>query len=188
MSVAGRWSHLRVPVPLPSPWFWAIAVLYALLGLAGHDPWKQDDAIGFGIAWSMANGGLMDWLLPNVAGRLVAEEGPLAFWLAALLIKLLSGVLYAPDAARLSAGLWTMLAIYAVYRAARAQFGEAEGRLAVLILLACLGLLARSHETAAEPALVAACALLLWVLAAASAATTSTTSSIFAARSQRCRP
>ncbi len=159
-----RLSHLRVPVPLPSPWFWAIAILYALLGLAGHDPWKQDDAIGFGIAWSMANGGVLDWLIPNVAGRMVPEKGPLAFWLAALLIKLLGGMLYAHDAARLSAGVWTMIAIYAVYRAARAQFGEAEGRLAVLTLLACLGLLARSHETAAEPALVAACALLLWGL------------------------
>ena len=157
-------SRRRVPVPLPSPWFWAIAVLYALLGLAGHDPWKQDDAIGFGIAWSMVNGGLADWLIPNVAGRMVPEEGPLGFWLAALLIKLLGGVLYAPDAARLSAGVWTMLAIYAVYRAARAQFGAAEGRLAVLTLLACAGLLARSHETAAEPALVAASALLLWAL------------------------
>ena len=162
-------TRLRVPVPLPSPWFWAIAALYSLLGLAGHDPWKQDDAIGFGIAWSMANGGLIEWLIPNVAGRMVPEEGPLAFWLAALLIKLLGGWLYAPDAARLSAGVWTMLSIYAVYRAARAQFGEADARLAVLALLACLGLLARTHETAAEPALVAASALLLWALAAASA-------------------
>ena len=157
-------SRRRVPVPLPSPWFWAVAVLYALLGLAGHDPWTQDDAIGFGIAWSMANGGALDWLIPNVAGRMVPEEGPLAFWLAALLIKLLGNVLYAPDAARLSAGIWTMITIYAVYRAARAQFGEAEGRLAVLTLLACVGLLARSHETAAEPALAAAGALLLWAL------------------------
>ena len=171
-SAAAPRSRRRMPVPLPSPWFWGFVVLYVLLGLVGHDPWKTSDAIGFGIAWTMVNGGGADWVLPNVAGVLVAEEGPLAFWLAALLIKLLSGVLYAQDAARLSAGLWTMLAIYAVYRAARAQFGEAEGRLAVLILLACLGLLARSHETAAEPALVAACALLLWVLAAASAATT----------------
>ena len=166
-AVRAPFSHRRVPGPLPSPWFWAIAVLYALLGLAGHDPWKQDDAVGFGIAWSMANGSSLDWLIPNVAGRMVAEEGPLAFWLAALFIKLFGGLVHAHDAARLSAGAWTMLAIYATYRAAKAQFGEADARLAVLALLACLGLLARTHETAAEPALVAACALLLWALAAA---------------------
>ena len=164
-------TQRRIPVPLPSPWFWAIAVLYALLGLAGHDPWKADDAIGFGIAWSMANGGLADWLIPNVAGQMVPEEGPLAFWLAALFIKLFggtpsSGWLHPHDAARLASGVWTMMAMYAVYRAARATFGDAEGRLAVLALLACPGLLARTHEIAAEPALIAACALLLWALAA----------------------
>lgn len=162
-------GHRRIPVPLPSPWFWALAVLYALLGLAGHDPWKQDDAIGFGIAWSMAHGALADWLIPNVAGQMVPEEGPLAFWLAALFIKLLGGVLHGHDAARLATGMWTLTAIYAAYRAARASFGETEGRLAVLALLACPGLLARTHEIAAEPAYIAACALLLWVLAAAPA-------------------
>ena len=162
-------TRRRVPVPLPSPWFWAIAALYALLGLAGHDPWKQDDAIGFGIAWSMANGTLTDWLIPNIAGRMVPEEGPLAFWLAAVFIKLAGGILHAHDAARLSAGIWTMLTIYATYRAAKSQFGESDARLAVLALLACLGLLARTHETAAEPALTAACALLLWALTAAPA-------------------
>ena len=159
----------RIPVPLPSPWFWAVAVLYALLGLVGHDPWKQDDAIGFGIAWTMANGGLADWLIPNIAGQMVPEEGPLAFWLAALAIKLLGGVLHAHDAARLGSGVWAMIAIYATYRSARCAFGESDGRLAVLALLACPGLLARTHEVAAEPAFLAACALLLWALAAAPA-------------------
>ena len=190
MSSAVPLTRRRIPVPLPSPWFWAIAALYALLGLAGHDPWKADDAIGFGIAWSMANGSLADWLIPNVAGQMVTDEGPLAFWLAALFIKVLGGaiggigsmgglglrldgtsggLLHAHDAARLASGVWTMIAIYAVYRAARATFGAAEGRLAVLALLACPGLLARTHEIAAEPAFIAACALLLWALAAAPA-------------------
>ncbi len=170
MSGAVRLTRLRIPVPLPSPWFWAIAVLYALFGLTGHDPWKPDDAIGFGIAWSMANGTLADWLIPNVAGQMVTDEGPLAFWLAALFIKLLGGGwLHPHDAARLASGVWTMLAIYATYRAARATFGDDEGRLAVLALLACPGLLARTHEIAAEPALITACALLLWALAAAPA-------------------
>lgn len=185
-------TRRRIPVPLPGPWFWAIAVLYALLGLAGHDPWKPDDAIGFGIAWSMAQGGLADWLIPNVAGQMVTDEGPLAFWLAALFIKLFGaaavstggavavsagsamgipsgGLLQAHDAARLASAVWSLTAIYAAYRAARATFGEAEGRLTVLALLACPGLLARTHEIAAEPTFIAACALLLWALAAAPA-------------------
>ncbi|MBL8377478.1 MAG: glycosyltransferase family 39 protein [Burkholderiales bacterium] len=165
MSTLPPLSRRRLPVPLPSPWFWGLVVLYVLLGLVGHDPWKGDDAIGFGIAWNMANGTWGDWLLPNVAGQLVAEEGPLAFWLAALFIKALSGVLEAHDAARLATAVWTSIAIIAVHRAARRLDGEAAGRLAVLALLATLGLLARSHEIAAEPAFLAGWALVLWSLA-----------------------
>ena len=169
MSPGLALTRRRIPVPLPSPWFWAIAILYALLGLVGHDPWKQDDAIGFGIAWTMSNGALADWLIPNIAGQMATEEGPLAFWLAAAFIKLFGGLLHPHDAARLASGAWAMLALYAAYRAARSTFGDADGRLAVLALLACPGLLARTHEIAAEPAYMAACALLLWALAAAPA-------------------
>ncbi|MFN0162970.1 MAG: ArnT family glycosyltransferase [Burkholderiales bacterium] len=165
MSTQAPLSHRRVPVPLASPWFWGLVVLYVLLGLVGHDPWKGDDAIGFGIAWSMANGNAGDWLLPNVAGRLVAEEGPLAFWLAALFIKGLSGFIEAHDAARLGTAIWTSIAVIAVHRTARLLDGEAAGRLAVLALLATLGLLVRSHEIAAEPAFLAGWALVLWALA-----------------------
>ena len=157
-------SHLRVPVPLPSPWFWGLVVLYVLLGLVGHDPWKSDDAIGLGIAWSMANGPAAAWLMPGVAGQMVAEEGPLAFWLAALFIKVLGGVLQPHDAARLATAVWMSAAIVGVHRAARELDGEAAGRMAVLALLASLGLLARSHEVAAEPAALAGWAWILWAL------------------------
>ncbi len=158
-------SHLRVPVPLPSPWFWGLVVLYLLLGLVGHDPWKADDAIGFGIAWSMAHGQWQDWLTPNVAGQLVPEEGPLAFWLAALFVRTFGTLLQPHDAARLATGVWMALTIVGVHRAARVLDGEQAGRLAVLALLACLGLLTRGHEIAAEPAFLAGTALVLWGLA-----------------------
>jgi len=164
-AIAGSFAHLRVPVPLPSPWFWGLVVLYVFLGLVGHDPWKGDDAIGFGIAWSMANGPAATWLAPAVAGQMVAEEGPLAFWLAALFIKLFGGVLQAHDAARLATAAWMSAAVIGVHRAARELDGDAAGRMAVLALLACLGLLARSHEISAEPAALAGWAWILWALA-----------------------
>ena len=164
-SAAAPQSRRRMPVPLPSPWFWGFVVLYVLLGLVGHDPWKTSDAIGFGIAWTMVNGGGADWVLPNVAGVLVAEEGPLAFWLAAVFIKAFGGLLLAHDAARLATAVWVAITIIAVHRAARTLDGEQAGRLGVLAMLACLGLLARSHEIAAEPAFLAGWALVLWALA-----------------------
>jgi len=158
-----RLTRRRLPVPLPSPWFWGFIVLYAAVGLIGHDPWKNDDAAGFGVAWSMANGHLRDWLLPNIAGQYVAEEGPLAFWVAALFIKLFGDFLTPFDAARMAAAAWSLGAIYCVHRAARELWGDAA-RHAALCLLACLGLLVRTHETSAEPALLFACAYTLWMV------------------------
>ena len=59
--------------------------VYVLAGLFGRDPWRTDDAIGFGIAHTMATGNSIDWLLPNVQGQLVPDEGgPLPFWAGAL--------------------------------------------------------------------------------------------------------
>jgi len=159
-----RLTRRRLPVPLASPWFWGFIALYAATGLVGHDPWKNDDAAGFGIAWAMASGGWHDWLLPNVAGQYVAEEGPLAFWLAALFIKLFGGVLTPFDAARLSAAAWSLGAIYCVHRASRELWGE-TGHHAALCLVACVGLLLRTHETSAEPALLFASAYTLWAMA-----------------------
>ena len=37
--------------------------------------------------WTMAHGVAADWLLPNVAGEIVVEDGPLAFWVGAASIS-----------------------------------------------------------------------------------------------------
>ncbi|HEX4330010.1 MAG TPA: hypothetical protein VH105_24690 [Burkholderiales bacterium] len=158
-----RITRRRLPVPLPSPWFWGFIILYALIGLVGHDPWKNDDATGFGVAWTMANGGVRDWLLPNIAGQYVAEEGPLAFWVAALAIKLFGQIITPFDAARLTAALWSLGAVFCVHLAGRQLWGQ-TARPAALCLVACLGLLIRTHEISAEPALLFAYAYTLWAM------------------------
>src|SRR5476649_783220 len=73
---------------LPRWALFALGLLYILPGLIGREPWKNDDAASFGIMWTMAHGGLNDWLWPNIAGMSMPEEGPLAFWLGAIFIKL----------------------------------------------------------------------------------------------------
>jgi 4-amino-4-deoxy-L-arabinose transferase-like glycosyltransferase len=150
----------------------ALGLLYILPGLIGRDPWKDDnDAGSFGVMWTMAHGGLPDWLYPNIAGLPSPEDGPLAFWLGALCIKLFGWLLGDVLAARVStigifllgtASLW--YTAFHLGRRAEAQplrlaFGgqpepEAYGRTladtAVLIYLGCLGLLLLSHETLAS--------------------------------------
>ncbi len=121
-------------------------------------------------------------------GQPLPEEGPLPFWIGALLIRLFGGMLGAVDAARLSSVLWFALATssvwYATYRLARraeaqpvalAFGGEASPRdygrmladIAVLLMLATFGIVVRLHETVAETALFALVGVLLLALAVA---------------------
>ncbi|MFC0254653.1 ArnT family glycosyltransferase [Massilia consociata] len=147
----------------------ALGMLYILPGLIGRHPWKED-AGSFGIMWTMAHGGLDDWLYPNIAGLASAEEGPLAFWLGALCIKLFGWILGDVLAARVSTiGIFVTGAMSLWYtafhlgRRAEAQplrlafggqpepddYGRTLGDTAVLIYLGCLGLLVQSHLTLA---------------------------------------
>ena len=160
-----------------------LALIYILSGLLGRDPWKNDDAASFGIMWNMAHGGLTDWLIPNIVGQPVLEEGPLAFWIGALCIKLFGWLLGDALAARVAnigyfllgaTALWS--ATYRLGRQPEAQpmqlaFGGQPqprdyGRMladgALLIYMGCLGLFMHSHETKAEALLVTWIAVLLY--------------------------
>lgn len=153
-----------------------MCALYVVPGLVGRDPWRFEDAAGFGVAWTMALGerGGADWLMPNVVGVPVLEEGPLPFWLAAVAIRALPFL--APDAVvRGVAMAWLALFLVCVWyatwllarrpevqpadpfgaSATRSDYGRAIADSALLLTLATFGLLARVHETTAESAQVA---------------------------------
>jgi 4-amino-4-deoxy-L-arabinose transferase-like glycosyltransferase len=147
----------------------ALGLFYILPGLIGRDLWKED-AASFGIMWTMAHGTLADWLYPNIAGLASVDEGPLAFWLGAVCIKLFGWLLGDVLAARVSTVgifvLGTMSLWYTAFhlgRRAEAQplrlafggqpepddYGRTLGDTAVLIYLGSLGLLLQSHLTLA---------------------------------------
>lgn len=149
----------------------ALCLLYILPGLIGRDPWKStEDASGFGIMWTMAHGGWHDWLWPHIAGLPMGQEGPLAFWIGAICIRLFGWLLGDAMAARIapigffllgSLSVWN--ATYLLGRRAEAQplklafggqpepadFGRTLADGALLIYLGCLGLLLHSHSTSA---------------------------------------
>lgn len=149
----------------------ALSMLYILPGLIRRDPWKTDDAAGFGIMWTMAHGSWQDWLWPNIAGLPMPAEGPMAFWIGALCIKLFGFLLDDALAARISTIVFFLLGTLSIWRAtfllgrrAEAQplrlafggqpeahdYGRTLADGALLIYLGCLGLLLHSHETSAE--------------------------------------
>jgi 4-amino-4-deoxy-L-arabinose transferase-like glycosyltransferase len=195
MSFDARLSPARVSAAaagrLPRWALFGLLIAYIVAGIFGRDPWPQEDAVGFGLMSSMAQGSAIDWWLPNIEGEWVFEEGPLPFWVGAWLVRLLGAVVGDATAARLSVVLWFALGTtalwYATYRLARrdeaqpvsfAFGGEATPRdygrmladIAVLLLLGTLGIVVRMHETTAEAAALAfvCCALfgLAWSLEA----------------------
>jgi len=89
----------RLALPPPPVALALLAAAFILPGLASHDPWKFQDAIGIGIAHNMASGG--ELLVPRVAGLRWMVDPPLYYWVAAALGKLFQFLLEFHAAARL---------------------------------------------------------------------------------------
>ncbi len=190
MSFEHRPSPARVTeaaaAKLPRWMFFGLLAAYIIPGLFGREPWSLEDASAFGVMWTMAHGDAVTWWLPSVVGEPLPEEGPLPFWIGALMIRLFGGIFGDIVAARLVTVLWFLVATtslwYATYRLARrpeaqpvafAFGGEANPRdygrmladIAVLLMLATIGIVVRMHETVAETALFAFVSMLLLGLA-----------------------
>lgn len=145
----------------------ALTLIYAISGLFNHDPWKNEDAQGFGVMWMLAHGHLQDWLFPHISGRETIVGPPLPYWLGALSIHYIGPLFGEVNAARLISGICfaatTLLIWYSTYLLARRsevqpmafafggeptpkEFGKTIADGALLIFLACVGLAIRVHE------------------------------------------
>ncbi|MEX3934773.1 ArnT family glycosyltransferase [Paraburkholderia phymatum] len=162
-----------------------ICVVYASFGLFGRDPWKTEDAAGFGVMWTMANGTLHDWMLPNLVGKYITSDAPLGYWLGASAIRVLDPLVDASNASRVFTGLLFCAACafvwYAAYLLGRRpevqpfkyafggepeprDYGRTLGDGALLILLAIFGLAERGHETTPQIAQFVCIAMLVYGL------------------------
>jgi 4-amino-4-deoxy-L-arabinose transferase-like glycosyltransferase len=169
--------------PLPRWVLFALCLLYIVPGLIGRDPWKTDDAASFGVMWTMAYGGLSDWLSPHIVGLPMPEKGPLAYWLGAIGIKLFGWLLGDALAARVATLIFFLIGSSAVWyttyllgRRAEAQplrlafggqpepkdYGRTLADGALLIYVGCLGLLLHSHSTSTEALQVSLVALSMY--------------------------
>lgn len=160
-------SSFRQPIvfdgnstPIKTALFIIICVAWILPGLFGHDPWKPDEALAFGVVRSMLEEGR--WFLPTIAGAPSYDYPPLYYWMAALLAKLASPLLPLHDGARLATGVFMSLTLYYTHKTARRLLDERAGRIAVLLLVGCLGLLWRGHQMNPEIAGLAGIAAALY--------------------------
>ncbi len=147
--------------------FFAVCIAWLIPGLFGHDPWKYEEAVSLGVIQEMVWHG--HWLSPQIAGEAYTARPPFFYWLGAALVRLLIGWMAPHDAARIASGLCMVMTFYAISSASKALFGSRHARLAVLLLLGCIGLVMRAHEINPDLGFLAGYALALWGVAHARA-------------------
>jgi 4-amino-4-deoxy-L-arabinose transferase-like glycosyltransferase len=125
-----------------------LCAAWVALGLAGHDPWKTEDAISIGVAAEMADSG--DLVVPTLAGEPYVPRPPLAYMGGALAIKAFSPPLQIHNAARLIVGVALTLVLLATALASRELNGRAFRWLPVLILVGSVGFWDRAHVLSPE--------------------------------------
>jgi len=149
-----------IPIPLPMAGVIALIVVYSVLGLVGHSPWKAEDAIGVGIVHEMLTGtGWARWLVPHLAGETYLSDGPLFYWVSTLCAKLLSFALPVHDAARVASAIFLCITLWFSRLAAVEFFGRQEGDSTALMLVGCLGLFVHAHMVDGENGALAGAAI-----------------------------
>ncbi|APV48342.1 hypothetical protein BWI17_00760 [Betaproteobacteria bacterium GR16-43] len=130
--------------PVKTGLFVIVCLAWILPGLVGHDPWKGDEAIAFGIVADMLRTG--DWVHLQIGGLGYPGKTPLYFWVAASLGQLLHPWVPLHDAARLASGVFMAATLAGVSLTAFELMGERAMRIGVLLFIGCLGLLLKAHE------------------------------------------
>ncbi|MEI7669897.1 MAG: hypothetical protein WCJ33_07435, partial [Pseudomonadota bacterium] len=89
-------------------------IIFILVGVLGHDPWKQDETYSFGIIYHFLT--TNTWLVPYNAGIPFMEKPPLFYWTAVIFCKVFGGVLPLHDAARLASFFYMLVASFFICR------------------------------------------------------------------------
>jgi 4-amino-4-deoxy-L-arabinose transferase-like glycosyltransferase len=138
----------------------ALCLLWCVLGLTGHEPWKPDEAYSFGLVLHVLNTG--DWIVPTLAGEPFMEKPPVFFVTAALFAKVFGGLLPLHDAARLATGFYLALTLLCIGLSARELGDRKNSYEAPLIFIACIGLFELSHRLQTDISLMAGVAIALY--------------------------
>ncbi len=142
-----------------------LCTAWVALGLAGHDPWKTEDAMSIGVAAEMARSG--DYIVPTLAGEPYLPRPPLAYMGGALAIHAFAPPLKVHNAARLIAGVALAIILIATALASRELNGRAFRWLPVLLLVGSVGFWDRAHVLSPELFLTVGVAVGLYGLALA---------------------
>ncbi len=155
----------ETPRPPRQLLMWSLVLVYLLVGLIGHDPWRGDDARNLGPVLAMLRDN--QWLIPHIAGEPFFEFPPLYYWVGALTATLTGWLLPLADAVRLASALLVGMTLWLTADSARRLYGDHAHAAALLLSLGTLGLVVHAHETQPVLAAMTAQAVTFWGYAVA---------------------
>jgi 4-amino-4-deoxy-L-arabinose transferase-like glycosyltransferase len=129
-----------------------LLIIYVVMGLIGHDPWKADEGYVFGVIHSLLRTG--DWIVPTLAGHPFMEKPPLYYLVAAGCVKLFQPWLDPVNSARLASGFFTAITLYCIGWSTRRLWGSKYGIIGALLLVSSIGLLQKIHYMVSDVALL----------------------------------
>ena len=125
-----------------------LCAVWVLLGVVGHDPWKSQDAVAFGVAVDMIERG--DALAPRLVGEPYLDSPPLVHLVAAGTGIALSPWMPLHDAARVAAALFVALTLLLLAATATELNGAKYRWVTVLLFIGSVGLWERAHQLSPE--------------------------------------
>lgn len=155
---------------MPQWWLWGLCVVYVLVGFVGREPWREQDLTSLGYILALAKD-QTDWFNPSLLGLFAEQSGLLAYWLGAVMWKLVSAIGLNDAFVRLPFILLFLAALASLWRAivalgtlpsaqpvglafgtqaVPADYARALADAGVLALIACLGLARLGHEISPE--------------------------------------
>ena len=146
-------------------------IVWMLPGLVGRDPWKPDEAYGFGLVYHVFLTG--DWVVPTLAHEPFVDRPPLFYITAALFARGFGWLMPIHDAARLANAFYLGLALLFIGLTGKELYGgeKAEagwsGWVSALALIGCVGLVEPGHLMVTDVALLCGWVITLYGLALA---------------------
>lgn len=125
-----------------------LCAVWVVLGVVGHDPWKSQDAVAFGVALDIIERG--DILSPRLVGELYVDSPPLVHLIAAGTGISLSRWMPVHDAARVAAALFLALTLLLLAATATELNGAKYRWVTVLLFVGSVGLWERAHQLSPE--------------------------------------
>lgn len=168
---------------------WALLLLclaYVVPGFVMRGPWRSNDMEAFGYMRELALGNT-SWLTPLLSGLSPSMDGLLPYWLGALSLQTLGGLLGPEMATRIPFAALLVLTLAATWwgayylartpgaqpvafafggEAQLVDYSRAMADAALLALVACLGLAQLSHETTSYVTQLGCTALLFFAASA----------------------